>query len=233
MIVMKFGGSSLATSDALTRVAGLIVDRIARRPVVVVSAMGRTTDGLVAAADLAARGELAGARSRVAAIRGDLLAAAAPVLADVAGLEGLVDAHCDELDRTLTELAAGDEPARLRLTDAALSHGERISSLVMARLLRQRGLDAGARRCARRAGDRRPVHRGGAAVRTDERAARAPRPASRGGGAGGGDGRVHRADGGRTVVDHWAAGAPTSAPPSWARASGPTRSRSGPTSTGS
>lgn len=142
MIVMKFGGSSLATSDALTRVAGLIADRAARAPVVVVSAMGRTTDGLVAAVDLAAHGGLAGARRQVAAIRGDLLAAAAPVLADVADLERLVDAHCDELDRTLAELAAGDERERARLTDAALSHGERISSLVMARLLGQRGLDA-------------------------------------------------------------------------------------------
>ena len=142
MIVMKFGGSSLATSDALTRVAGLIADRSARAPVVVVSAMGRTTDGLVAAVDLATQGELAAARRQVAALRGDLLAAAAPVLADVAGLERLVDAHCDELDRTLAELAAGDEAARPRLTDAALSHGERISSLVMARLLGQRGLDA-------------------------------------------------------------------------------------------
>ena len=142
MIVMKFGGSSLATSDALTRVAGLIADRARQGPVVVVSAMGKTTDGLVAAVDLAARGALADARRGVAAIRDGLLAAAAPVLADVAGLRGLVDAHCDELDRTLKELAAGDERARPRLTDAALSHGERISSLVMARLLRQRGLDA-------------------------------------------------------------------------------------------
>ena len=142
MIVMKFGGSSLATSDALTRVAGLIADRATRAPVVVVSATGRTTDGLVAAVELASRGALADARRQVAVIRDDLLAAAAPVLADVAGLERLVDEHCDELDRTLTELAAGDGGARPRLTDAALSHGERISSLVMARLLVQRGLDA-------------------------------------------------------------------------------------------
>ena len=142
MIVMKFGGSSLATSDALTRVAGLIAARVRRAPVVVVSAMGRTTDRLVDAVDLAARGEPAAARRRVAALRDDLLAAAAPVLADVAGLEGLLDAHCDELDRTLAELAAGDERVRPRLTDAALSHGERISSRVMTRLLRQHGLDA-------------------------------------------------------------------------------------------
>ena len=142
MIVMKFGGSSLATSDALTRVAGLIAARVRRVPVVVVSAMGRTTDRLVDAVDLAAHGEPAAARRRVAALRDDLLAAAAPVLADVAGLEGLLDAHCDELDRALAELAAGDERARPRLTDAALSHGERISSRVMTRLLRQHGLDA-------------------------------------------------------------------------------------------
>ena len=85
MIVMKFGGSSLATSDALTRVAGLIAARVRRVPVVVVSAMGRTTDRLVDAVDLAARGEPAAARRRVAALRDDLLATAAPVLADVAG----------------------------------------------------------------------------------------------------------------------------------------------------
>ena len=142
MIVMKFGGSSLATSDALTRVAGLIADRAGQGPVVVVSAMGKTTDGLVAAVDLAARGALADARRAVAAIRDGLLAAAAPVLADLAGLEAVVDSHCDELDRTLAELSAGDEGARPRLTDAALCHGERISSLVMTRLLAQRGLDA-------------------------------------------------------------------------------------------
>ena len=142
MIVMKFGGSSLATSDALTRVAGLIAARVRCAPVVVVSAMGRTTDRLVDAVDLAARGARAGARRCVAALRGDLLATAAPVVADVAGLEGLLDAHCGELERALAELAAGDERARPRLTDAALSHGERISSRVMARLLRQHGLDA-------------------------------------------------------------------------------------------
>ena len=60
MIVMKFGGSSLATSDALTRVAGLIADRAGQGPVVVVSAMGKTTDGLVAAVDLAGPGGACG-----------------------------------------------------------------------------------------------------------------------------------------------------------------------------
>ena len=142
MIVMKFGGSSLATGDALTRAAGLIAARVRQAPVVVVSAPGKTTDGLAAAVDLAARGALAEARRRVATVRRDLAAAAGPVLADAAALEALLDAHGDELDGTLSDLASGDERARPRLTDAALSHGERISSVVMARLLRQRGVDA-------------------------------------------------------------------------------------------
>ena len=234
MIVMKFGGSSLATSDALTRVAGLIADRAARAPVVVVSAMGRTTDGLVAAVDLAAHGGLADARRRVAAIRDDLLAAAAPVLADVAGLERLVDAHCDELDRTLAEIGGGGRVvAPPRLTDAALSHGERISSLVMARLLGQRGLDAVHVDACDVPGDRQPVHRG-PRVRPDERAesiAWSGRTRRRGG---------WRVMGGfiaRTVDGHLSTlgrgGSDFSASIIGGGHRGPTRYRSGPTSTAS
>ena len=53
MIVMKFGGSSLRSAEALARVADIIVAHAAppgRRPVVVVSAMGDTTDELTSLA---------------------------------------------------------------------------------------------------------------------------------------------------------------------------------------
>ena len=43
MIVMKFGGTSVESAEAIERVAGIVRDRLDRRPVVVVSAMGRTT----------------------------------------------------------------------------------------------------------------------------------------------------------------------------------------------
>jgi aspartate kinase len=47
-VVMKFGGSSVADLDRLRRVAGFVVERARAQPVVVVvSAMGKTTDGLV------------------------------------------------------------------------------------------------------------------------------------------------------------------------------------------
>ena len=141
MIVMKFGGSSLGTGDALTRVAGIVAERVSRVPVVVVSAIGKTTDRLLAAVGQAASGRQGEARRLVAVLRDDLLWLAAPVLSDVAALETLLDRHSDEIDGLLTELAS-NPGVRPRMSDAIVSHGERISSLVMTRLLRQRGLDA-------------------------------------------------------------------------------------------
>ena len=53
MIVMKFGGSSLADLDELRRVAKIIEARQEQSPVVVLSAFGKTTDVLIQLADKA------------------------------------------------------------------------------------------------------------------------------------------------------------------------------------
>ncbi len=50
MIVMKFGGTSVESASAIERVASIVKARIERRPVVVVSAMGKTTNKLLAIA---------------------------------------------------------------------------------------------------------------------------------------------------------------------------------------
>ena len=52
MIVMKFGGSSVANADRIRHVASIIKAYKEKRPVVVLSAMGDTTDHLLEAADL-------------------------------------------------------------------------------------------------------------------------------------------------------------------------------------
>ena len=52
MIVMKFGGTSVESAAALERVAGIVKSRLDRKPVVVVSAMGKTTNRLLKIADL-------------------------------------------------------------------------------------------------------------------------------------------------------------------------------------
>ena len=58
MIVMKFGGTSVESAAAIRRVAGIVQARESQRPLVVVSAMGKTTNRLLAAADKAAAGNL-------------------------------------------------------------------------------------------------------------------------------------------------------------------------------
>ena len=56
MIVMKFGGSSVANADRIKHVASIIKAYREKRPVVVLSAMGDTTDHLLEAADKAVSG---------------------------------------------------------------------------------------------------------------------------------------------------------------------------------
>ncbi len=57
MIVMKFGGTSVESAAAIERVAGIVKARAERRPVVVVSAMGKTTNKLLAIAAAAIEGK--------------------------------------------------------------------------------------------------------------------------------------------------------------------------------
>lgn len=47
MLVMKFGGASVATPESFKKIAEIILKQIEERIVVVVSAMGNTTDGLL------------------------------------------------------------------------------------------------------------------------------------------------------------------------------------------
>jgi aspartate kinase len=57
-LVMKFGGSSVANAQAMRQVAALVKNALPKAPVVVLSAMDKTTDGLFSAARSAARGEI-------------------------------------------------------------------------------------------------------------------------------------------------------------------------------
>ena len=53
MIVMKFGGSSVANADRIRHVAEIVNARLNRRPILVLSAMGDTTDHLLEAGETA------------------------------------------------------------------------------------------------------------------------------------------------------------------------------------
>jgi len=143
MIVMKFGGSSLESATAIQRVAAIVRDHALLRPAVVVSAMGKTTNRLLAIARLAGEGNIATAsRETEALLRFHLIEASQLAR----GAEALKLAHdvralFDEFREVLREIEHRGTPTP-RLTDTVSSFGERLSSLVVTAGLRQAGVDA-------------------------------------------------------------------------------------------
>ncbi len=143
MIVMKFGGSSLESAEAVQRVCGIIAERAPRRPVVVVSAMGRTTDRLLETGETAVAGKLDESLAQIEKLRSfhsKEAGAAAP--ADARDeLRAYLDRHFREIAELLRGLTVLGELTP-RSADALSSYGEQLSSFVMTLALRAHGLDA-------------------------------------------------------------------------------------------
>ena len=59
MLVLKFGGTSLESGEAIERMESIVKSRLPRHPVVVVSALGKVTDNLLALGTEAAAGRTA------------------------------------------------------------------------------------------------------------------------------------------------------------------------------
>jgi len=151
MIVMKFGGTSVQDAKAIDRVAAIVRERQGQRPVVVVSALAKITDQLLAMAAAAGAGqrekalELArGARERHYNTAADLLGTHA-----FEQIAPELEADFDSLDELLRGVVAVGE-LTLRTTDAIASFGERLSSKIAAAAFSQRKIEAAhvdARRC--------------------------------------------------------------------------------------
>ena len=133
MIVMKFGGTSVESAAAITRVASIVAARRQRSPLVVVSAMGKTTNRLLAAADKAAAGNLADALHHAEELRAFHRREALALIAAESrpALDTLLEREFDALEGTLQAIAEAGEvtPA---LWDEVASYGERLSSAVVA-----------------------------------------------------------------------------------------------------
>jgi aspartate kinase len=133
MIVMKFGGSSVESAAAIERVAGIVRERLDRKPVVVVSAMGKTTNRLLSIANHALGGR------RDVALR-ELLDLKQFHLRE-SGMERTVDDHFQELAELVRGLAVLGELSP-RAVDAISSFGERLSSLIVVNHFEKHGLKA-------------------------------------------------------------------------------------------
>ena len=143
MIVMKFGGSSVADAPCMREVAALVRAAQPRSPLVVLSATAKTTDQLFEAATRAEAGDLAGAL----ALHGALLARHRDLAAGLlpTGLpEELNQALQDlagELDLLLRGVALLKELSP-RSMDAIASVGERLSTRILAAYLEVPWVDA-------------------------------------------------------------------------------------------
>ncbi len=132
MIVMKFGGTSVESASAIERVASIVRERVEKRPVVVVSAMGKTTNKLLAIANAAIQGNRADYIAQIHDLRDFHSREARLVvpLADRAELDRTLDDHFQELTELVKGLAVLGELTP-RSIDAISSYGERLSSYIV------------------------------------------------------------------------------------------------------
>ncbi|MBI3681092.1 MAG: lysine-sensitive aspartokinase 3 [Acidobacteria bacterium] len=143
MIVMKFGGSSLESAASIERVAGIVKTRESRRPVVVVSAMGKTTNRLLAIGQAASDGRQPDALGQLAELKQYHAAEASAIVCenDRSGLTAMIEEHFAELAQQVARIAQAEEfPARM--IDAVSALGERLSSRIVTLAFRYFGIDA-------------------------------------------------------------------------------------------
>ncbi len=143
MIVMKFGGTSVESASAIERVARIVKSVEDRRPVVVVSAMGKTTNKLLAIASAAIHGKREEYIRQIHDLRDYHSREARHVvpLGDRAALDRTLDEHFQELTELVKGLAVLGELTP-RSIDAISSYGERLSSYVVALAFRHFGMKA-------------------------------------------------------------------------------------------
>jgi aspartate kinase len=137
MIVMKFGGTSVADADAIRRVSTIVGGQPGHK-VVVVSALAGITDALLRTAGQAGAGDLEAACASLAGIRERHLAVAAglgvgavatvmdavePIFTELGSLIRAVSLLREVSPRAMDAIAAAGELASSRLVAAALATG--------------------------------------------------------------------------------------------------------------
>jgi aspartate kinase len=143
MIVMKFGGTSVQDAQAIDRVAAIVRERLHERPVVVVSALAKITDQLLAMANAAGAGNRQKALELSRAARERHYNCASDLLGTHAfeQIAPELEADFDGLDELLRGVVAVGE-LTARTTDTISGFGERVSSKIAAAAFSQRHINA-------------------------------------------------------------------------------------------
>ena len=139
MIVAKFGGTSVADAEAIGRLVEIVRSRVSSQPVVVVSALARVTDNLLALAHQCGSGNADALEASVAA----LLERHERIARELPGCSAAIDsiaADAAELRREV--LAARDRRFSPGELDGVAGRGELWSSRLVAAAMAGAGLKA-------------------------------------------------------------------------------------------
>ncbi|XVF13838.1 hypothetical protein REPUB_Repub09cG0002900 [Reevesia pubescens] len=137
--VMKFGGSSVASAERMREVADLILSFPNERPVIVLSAMGKTTNKLLLAGEKAVSCGVTNVDTieELSFIKG-----LHHRTTDELGVDSsVVDGHLEELEQLLKGIAMMKE-LTLRTKDYLVSFGECMSTRIFAAYLNKIGVKA-------------------------------------------------------------------------------------------
>ncbi|MGD9589984.1 MAG: lysine-sensitive aspartokinase 3 [Pyrinomonadaceae bacterium] len=140
---MKFGGTSVGDVAAFERVLGIVASQVERRPVIVVSAMTRVTDALLAAFETAKKGEFAEAFTSLEPHFERHVEVSRHFIPDGTAnpFNGEIDFARGELSDLLMRTSRRSLPLSM-LKDAIVSYGEQLSSRLLVEVLRARGVNA-------------------------------------------------------------------------------------------
>lgn len=142
MIVMKFGGTSVANFEAITRTIFIVGGKLDQKPVVVVSALSKVTDLLYKISDAAASRNEAETRELLAQLRQRHVDLAAELLAQsVLKDEAVakVNSICDSLDAIAMAVCSLGELSD-RNKAIIISNGEYLSSTIIAHAMNAKGI---------------------------------------------------------------------------------------------
>ena len=139
---MKFGGTSVGDVAAFERVINVVSTQVKRQPVVVVSAMTKVTDALLAAFEAARKGDAAGGYESLETHFKRHIDVKTQFLANAAnGFDQELEYAREEISDLLVRVQRRSLPLPM-LKDAIVSYGEQLSSRLLAEVLKSCGVNA-------------------------------------------------------------------------------------------
>lgn len=143
MIVLKFGGTSVRSLEMIDCALSIARDRLDSSPVLVSSAMGKTTDKLVTLTEVAARGNGEELDRSLAELENEHMAVIAGI--EDQSISAALSIRVRELFQEARSLLSGValiQECSPRTQDAVLSFGERIATAIIDARARDLGIDS-------------------------------------------------------------------------------------------